>query len=167
MTTEANLQIDGGQTEHAPELYAEVGIADSLHGLDAVDDAALARYAEDGYLAIANAFTATEIEAAKQGMTDLVMGHCEGFSGILYENKARELLPSLSSGDRLDAIRKFDRFVNHSPQLHALAFHPKLLAILGRILRATPHLFQDMALIKPPRIGREKPWHQDHSARPS
>jgi len=26
-----------------------------------------------------------------------------------------------------------------------------------------PLMFQDMALLKPPRIGREKPWHQDHA----
>jgi len=163
MSTEANLQIDGGQTEHAPELYAEVGIAESLDGLDAIDDAALARYAVDGYLAIENAFTPAEIEAAKQGMTDLVMGRHEGFTGIVYESKARGLLPSLSSEDRLDAVRKFAWFVDYSPQLHTLAYHPKLLPVLERILRATPHLFQDMALIKPPRIGREKPWHQDHA----
>jgi hypothetical protein len=26
-----------------------------------------------------------------------------------------------------------------------------------------PEMFQDMALVKPPRLGREKPWHQDHA----
>ena len=26
-----------------------------------------------------------------------------------------------------------------------------------------PDLFQSMALLKPPRIGREKPWHQDQA----
>ena len=31
----------------------------------------------------------------------------------------------------------------------------------GQILGAAPEMFQDMALLKPPRIGREKPWHQD------
>ncbi|RYG34113.1 phytanoyl-CoA dioxygenase family protein, partial [bacterium] len=28
---------------------------------------------------------------------------------------------------------------------------------------AEPEMFQEMALMKPPGIGREKPWHQDHA----
>lgn len=163
MTTEANLQIDGGQTEHAPELYAEVGIAPALHGLGAVDESALARYAEEGYLAIENAFTPAEVEAATQGMADLVMGRREGFNGIVYESKARELLPTLPLEDRLDVVRKFCAFVSYEPRLQTLAFHPKLLEVIARILGDTPRLFQDMALIKPPKIGREKPWHQDRA----
>jgi phytanoyl-CoA hydroxylase len=46
-----------------------------------------------------------------------------------------------------------------------MSYHPKLLAAVARLLNtaatATPILFQDQALLKPPRLGREKPWHQD------
>jgi copper chaperone CopZ len=35
------------------------------------------------------------------------------------------------------------------------------LVLMGRLLEALPERFQDMALLKPPRLGREKPWHQD------
>ena len=41
--------------------------------------------------------------------------------------------------------------------------HPELLDVVSRVIGAPPALFQDMALLKPPRIGREKPWHQDHA----
>jgi len=163
MKTETEMQFDTGVTDHAPELYAEVGVAEAVNGLDAVDEDALARYAQEGYLAIENAFDAGEIQQALDGMDDLVMGRREGFTGIIFENKARELLPTLSLENRLDAVRKFGWFVEHEPRLHALAHHPKLLSIITRILGDTPFLFQDMALIKPPRIGREKPWHQDHA----
>jgi len=163
METETNLQIDAGQLDHAPELYAEVGIASALDGLGAVDDAALVRYAEEGYLAIENAFDAEEVQGALDGMDDLVMGRRGGFTGIVFENKARDLLPTLPLENRLDAVRKFGWFVDYEPRLHALAHHPKLLAMISRILGDTPFLFQDMALIKPPKIGREKPWHQDHA----
>ena len=40
---------------------------------------------------------------------------------------------------------------------------PELLDVVSRVIGAKPALFQDMALLKPPRIGREKPWHQDHA----
>jgi len=163
MKTETEAQFDPGETGHAPELYAEVGVAEPLNGLDAVDEAALARYAEEGYLAIENVFDAGEVQEALAGMDNLVMGRREGFTGIVFENKERDLLPALSLENRLDAVRKFGWFVNYEPRLHALAHHPKLLSTIGRILGESPRLFQDMALIKPPRIGREKPWHQDRA----
>jgi phytanoyl-CoA hydroxylase len=163
MKTNPEPQFDQGQIEHPAELYREIRSAQSLDGLEEVDDAAISLYNRDGFLAIENAFTPEDMENAKQGMNNLVMGRREGFHGILFESKARDLLPTLRAEERLDAVRKFTDFVQFEPLLHALAFHPKLLAILDRIIGEKPHLFQDMALIKPPRIGREKPWHQDHA----
>ena len=60
-----------------------------------------------------------------------------------------------------DAIRKIFRFVDHEPRLDAMAAHSGLLGVLEQIMGDTPELFQDMALVKPPRHGSEKPWHQD------
>ena len=38
----------------------------------------------------------------------------------------------------------------------------EVLAALKPLLQGhDAEMFQDMALIKPPRLGREKPWHQD------
>lgn len=39
--------------------------------------------------------------------------------------------------------------------------HPGLIAVLTRLIAEPPVMFQDMALVKPHRIGSEKPWHQD------
>jgi phytanoyl-CoA hydroxylase len=64
--------------------------------------------------------------------------------------------------ERQDAVRKLMWFMDVEPRLATLARHPRLLAVVGQLLGATPVLFQDMALLKPPR-GREKPWHQDHA----
>jgi phytanoyl-CoA hydroxylase len=53
-------------------------------------------------------------------------------------------------------------FVDGNPPLQAMAEHPGLAGVLQRLLGATPRLYQDMAMIKPPG-GREKPWHQDRA----
>ena len=124
---------------------------------------ALEQYNRDGYVAVEDAFIAHEVQDALAGMDDLVMGRREGFTGILFESKARDLLPTLPLESRLDAVRKFWDFVAHEPRLDALARHPKLTKVLERILGEAPKMFQDMALVKPPKIGREKPWHQDHA----
>ena len=34
---------------------------------------------------------------------------------------------------------------------------------INKLINATPEVYVDQALFKPPLIGREKPWHQDHA----
>ena len=53
-------------------------------------------------------------------------------------------------------------FVNNYPTLKEIANNENLLSVIQRILGEKGILFQDMAMIKPPK-GREKPWHQDHA----
>jgi phytanoyl-CoA hydroxylase len=45
--------------------------------------------------------------------------------------------------------------------LMALSEHPDLTALVTKLVSDTPSLFQSMALVKPPKHGSEKPWHQD------
>ena len=164
MKTDIEPHFDASETAgHAPELYTPIGVATPIHTLDAFDDAALAQYGRDGYIAVEDAFTPQEVRDALAGMDDLVMGRREGFTGIQFERRARELLPTLPLENRLDAVRKFMCFTAYEPRLNAMAQHPRLKRVLELILGEAPVMFQDMALIKPPKIGREKPWHQDHA----
>ncbi|MCC6627691.1 MAG: phytanoyl-CoA dioxygenase family protein [Chloroflexi bacterium] len=147
---------------HDPALYAHGGLADTLAGLDALDTIAVARYRQDGFLAIEPGFSTVEIAAALDGLTDLLMGCYPDFKGIQFERSARAQLATMSLEERQDAVRKLMGFTAVEPRLDALARHPRLLAAVRRLLGAEPAMFQDMALLKPPR-GREKPWHQDHA----
>ena len=47
--------------------------------------------------------------------------------------------------------------------LRAAAMNRRLHLLLDQLLGTGRVLFQEMALVKPPRIGSEKPWHQDAS----
>ncbi len=83
--------------------------------------------------------------------------------GRLASGQEGTTLPPLERGLRARLVRKLMGFVGTHPPLAAIAYHPGLLDIVARLLGGrTPELFQDMALVKPPR-GREKPWHQDHA----
>jgi len=163
MTTKAALDFAEEIPAHAPELYQPAGLVEPIHTLDAFDEGALAQYHWDGFVAIEDAFTSQEVNDAKEALNDLIMGRIEGYSGIQYESKARELLSTLSLEDRMDAVRRFWGFVDFDPRLGSMARNPKLLRILQMIVNDTPVLFQNMALIKPPKIGVEKPWHQDQA----
>lgn len=145
---------------HAPDLYAYDRLADSVADFDAVTDADIERYHRDGFLAIERGFDDAEVAAAGEGLTDLVMGRYPDFAGIQFERGARAKLAQMSLEERQDAVRKLMWFTPVEPRLDALARHPKLLALVERLIDEQPAMFQDMALLKPPG-GREKPWHQD------
>ena len=53
--------------------------------------------------------------------------------------------------------------IDYEPRVATLAQHWQLIALLAQLTGDTPELFQDQALLKPPLIGREKPWHQDNA----
>jgi phytanoyl-CoA hydroxylase len=155
------LIFDAAQSmPHAADLYAYQRLADAVAGFDAITDADLERYHRDGFLVIEPGFDQAEVAAASDGLSDLVMGRYPDFKGIQFERAARARLAQMSLEERQDAVRKLMWFTPVEPRLDALAQHPKLLALVKRIVGEQPMMFQDMALLKPPG-GREKPWHQD------
>ena len=62
----------GAGGEYPPDLYNPQRTAKTLPGLDAIDDAALAAYAEHGYVAVHNVFTPNEVRDALDAIDDLV-----------------------------------------------------------------------------------------------
>jgi phytanoyl-CoA hydroxylase len=59
-------------------------------------------------------------------------------------------------------VRKFMFFPDEEPLFQEiLSKDSPISRIAGELLGDEPLLFQDMALIKPPKIGATKPWHQD------
>jgi len=164
-TTPPAPEFDLGAELHAPELYQpEAGTAHSVATLDDIGPREIAFYREHGYLAVREAFTPAEVTAALGGLVDLIMGKNPAFNGITFEAAAKTILPTLSIEQRQDAVRKVWHFVDFEPRLKAISHHVKLLAVAKKLIgEKEPYMFQDMALVKPPRLGREKPWHQDHA----
>ena len=151
---------------HAPELYTVRTVADGVRGgLDALTDAHIAQYHEQGYLVVHDAFTPDEVQQALAGLVHLIGGGNPNFRGIQFEAAAKDVLDTLTAEQRQDAVRKLMWFAEFDARLDAMAHHPKLMSVVGRLLSdvaiTPPVLFQDQALLKPPRLGREKPWHQD------
>lgn len=156
------ISYDSEVVPHAPDLYDYSAIAETIGGLEAVTEADIARYHEQGFIAVQNAFTPGEIQVAVDGLNDLIAGRVPEFQNIQFRHEARGRLDDLSFEERLDSVRRLLYFADYEPRLKAIAHKPELLAVIEKLLEAPPEMFQDMALIKPPR-GREKPWHQDHA----
>lgn len=161
-STDAQYEFDPEVAPHAEDLYAATSTAGGVKGFDAVGESQISGYHEQGFLVIHHAFTAAEVRAAVDGLADLVAGLNPDFKTIQYRSEVRDQLSSLGLEEKLDNIRKLGTFTEYEPRLKAMAEHPRLIALITKLLGAAPHMFQSMALLKPPR-GREKPWHQDHA----
>ena len=146
---------------YPPHLYPTNQQANYINTLDDIGETELNQFHEQGYLAIRQAFTPEQIQTAGQAMWDLIDGKNPDFKGLQAEADKRAHFDSLTSEERRDAVRKLWQFIDYDQRLKDLAADPKLINVVTRIMNDTPILFQDMGLIKPPRIGREKPWHQD------
>lgn len=155
--------VDRGTAEPTPDLYRYNTFAEGINGFAAFADEHVARFREQGYLVIHNAFTPAEVQAALDGLLDLIDGKNPDFTGVQFEAAAQGVLDTLAPEEKQDCVRKLMSFVKYDGRLKAMAEHPGLIHALTQLVGDTPKLFQDMALLKPPRIGREKPWHQDHA----
>ena len=161
-TATTNEQADIAQILYPPDLYRFDTTAEGIFGgFPAVTEAEIEYFHRNGYLVINDAFSAAEVEDALAGMIHLMDGKCPDFRAIQFEPKLVKQKDALEGQARRDAIRKIFRFVDYEPRLNAMAAHAGLHSVLEKMMGDTAELFQDMALVKPPRHGSEKPWHQD------
>ena len=129
-------------------------------GLDAA-----AHYRRDGYVVIRGLLTEQHVAACLDALTrlaeapDLAAGQSREQAFVALE--AGEDPARSTAAQRIDLIRKLGNFTDFDTALMRAAMSAKLHAILDRIIGCGRVLLQEMALVKPPRIGGEKPWHQD------
>jgi len=161
--TAPERQFDDGLTdEFPPDLYEPTGVVTGVDGFDAVTDAHVEQFHEQGFLIVENAFSAHEVQVALEGLFHLLSGEVEEFNGVQYERaSAGVAVEEMPLEEKQDYVRKFMSFVDYDERLNELAHHPLLLALVERLIGDSPVMFQSMALLKPPRLGRDKPWHQD------
>lgn len=162
MSSNDSYVIDTERGDYDESLYRSDHAAVALPTVDDVDDAICERYLADGYFAVNRLFDRENVDAALAGLEALLM-EPKG-AEIFFEAWAAERLSELDGAARLDAVRKFMHFVDYDERLRALAYDERLLQVVRRLIGDDDVvLMQDMALLKPPGGGREKPWHQDNA----
>ena len=120
-------------------------------------------FSANGYLAANGLLTASEVQACKDALSDLIRRRDEWGGRVWSQDE-----PFFAHGGedaRLDdpefRIRKLAYFVQIEPRLEAVSRHPRLMAAVDQLIGEGSRMIQDMALLKPPFRGSEKPWHQD------
>ena len=120
----------------------------------------IVQYRRDGYLVVRGLLGPGSVAACRQALADLAAGRIEARDTVLaFETGYAP--ETLSVDEREFYIRKYMDFVEDAPALKAAAMNRRLHLALDQLLGSGRVLFQEMALIKPPRIGADKPWHQD------
>lgn len=129
-----------------------------------------AQYCKDGCLAFHDVLTPREVEEARAAISELIAKgardplahrHRPGQFWIQFEPQFQP-----AGDESIEAlelkVRKLGNYHTSHPCFEYLALrHPRISKVVASLLGDAPLLFQDMALIKPPFIGSEKPWHQD------
>ncbi len=143
-----------------PGLYDySAAIKSGIDGFANISDEDIELFHKLGFLVVHNAIDSAAIEASRAAIRDLILS--PGNKNIMVESVVGPRFSSLPAEERLDCVRKLMPILPFDARLQAAADNPALLEALGRIMGEPPALSQDMAMLKPPRIGREKPWHQD------
>ncbi len=127
-----------------------------------ISDQQILQYRQQGYITVGGLFTADEVESVRSEITKIVRCYPDGPDGLV------EFEPSVESGenapDEIDLrVRKLSNVVRHNVFFRKLAFHPKMAAIATALLGPDVVLLQSIMLLKPPRIGSAKVWHQDNA----
>jgi phytanoyl-CoA hydroxylase len=158
-----------------------------------LDKARRNEYAEKGYIALPGLFSAAEVKATRRALSELMEGLlADARSGrasyeppkpggtgnydgawirrpgrrvaLLFERGYDPLKdPAALLDDVLAHVRKAEEYADDHPHFAEMATSPKIRGIASQLLGEPANLFQAMALIKPARIGSEKPWHQDNA----
>lgn len=145
--------------DYPEQLYRTTLTADLWPDPDALGDDAVAAYRRDGFVAVRALLGQDQVREALAGL-DAVLRDPRDEVILQLEAWADPDEPDIDR--RLDAVRRLMRFVDAEPRLAAIAADPVLLGVARQLLGVEQvRLIQDMALLKPPGGGREKPWHQD------
>ena len=155
--------------ERAKRLYTTRAVQADPSS-ESLTDAQIRQFREQGWVALEGIFSDEEVEAGKAALSDLIHGRIARKEGINYvQEEPAVLLPDGTPApetpeERELRVRKvfitFD-FTHHHPRLEAMTMQSRLRHTLDQLIGPDSRLIQSMALLKPPRIGSEKPWHQD------
>jgi len=121
--------------------------------VSSLSEAQAIAYREDGYLVVPGVFSARELETLKSETADIARGKypCEGID---------PLPATLSDAAVLERILCIHQVHHVSDVMLDFVKHPKLAAILSRIVAPDVKCMQSMLFVKPPGFQGQA-WHQD------
>lgn len=127
-----------------------------------LSEAHKAAFERDGYFVAEEFLSADEVKSIQREITAIV---------DRYPDVPEELVqiePAVRRGaiepESVElGVRKLFRMTLHNELFRSLAYHPVMVGIAVELIGQDVALFQSMLLMKPPRFGGQKVWHQDNA----
>jgi phytanoyl-CoA hydroxylase len=119
------------------------------------------RYDRDGFLILEGLVSRAQVDALLRRLDQIVGETASRPAGVRLQVE-----PAIAGGEAAaatyaDSLRKAEGLVEHDELFAGLARSPELLGIFTDILGRDLKLFRDALMMKPPRHGSAKPYHQD------
>lgn len=117
-------------------------------------------YHRDGYIVVEDLVTPEEVAALRQRVGEYTHG------GRAWGNLRVQVEPRVQRGELQvehpgDGIRKIDGLVQEDDLFRQLGLHENIVSIIEQILGPDIKMFRNSLLLKPPKVGSQKGWHQD------
>ena len=119
----------------------------------------IAFFERQGFLVLPGTLSRAELDELDAELTRIARDH-EKLPSI---REGFDLEPRQDDRRSIPTFRKIGGIAELSPAFDRLMRHPKVLEVLHALMGETIELWRDVCMMKPARVGREKPWHQDSS----
>lgn len=125
-----------------------------------LSDEQLIAFDEIGYFIMQNFLSTVEVDSIRREITNIV----ERYPDVPKELVQFEPTQDSTNVDGFELrVRKLFRMALHNKFFRDLAYHHKMVGVAVELLGPDVTLFQSMLLMKPPRVGTQKVWHQDNA----
>ncbi|GIX07319.1 MAG: L-proline 4-hydroxylase [Candidatus Poribacteria bacterium] len=118
----------------------------------------IAAYQRDGFLAFDRLLPESEVDALVARLQELVESPP---TGLRIQVEPRVQRGEAQAPSYFESIRKVEGLVENDELFLRLARHPEILPRVQDLLGEELLMFRDALMMKPPKIGSEKPYHQD------
>lgn len=115
------------------------------------------QYRVDGFLVVENLISEDDVAKAFASISRIIANDLV----TLDIEKAYKDGKTQTPAEKELQVRKLMRFVEVDEHLKYLSEHPGVVSHCEQLIDDEVRMAQDMALLKPPFVGVEKPWHQD------
>jgi phytanoyl-CoA hydroxylase len=119
------------------------------------------QYRRDGYLVFPELLSRGEVASLLSSLEELVLERVPRPEGVRMQIEPAIQRGEAAAPSPLDALRKVEGLVEHVDAFAKLAADPRVLDVMQDLVGPDIKLFRDALMMKPPRHGSAKPYHQD------
>jgi phytanoyl-CoA hydroxylase len=137
------------------------GSADQKERAMVLSPKQIEQYHRDGFLVFEELFRPHEVAGLLLHLEDLVLERVPCPEGIRMQVEPAVQRGEASPASPMERLRKVEGLVEHEEAFARLAADSRVLDVMQDLIGPDIKLFRDALMMKPPRHGSAKPYHQD------